>query len=242
MYKLGKLPRKQDNRTLLFEKYATALPIAPKSSDWSHKLTKWGMLANDTVGDCTCAAAGHHEMCWLVNNGITFDPTDQQVLAAYSAITGYNPITGANDNGATCLDVLNYWRKTGIAGHTIGAFAQIALTNHTQVKQAVWLFGGAYIGVALPISAQGQKTWKVTTGPDAEPGSWGGHCVPVIHYTSTYLYFVSWGSVYKMTWGFWSKYVDEAYCIISPDFLIAGKAPNGFDMATLQSDLANIGK
>ena len=54
-------------------------------------------------------------------------PSDKQVVAAYSAITGYNPSTGANDNGAVEIDVLNYWRQTGIAGHKIGAYVALGL-------------------------------------------------------------------------------------------------------------------
>jgi len=43
-----------------------------------------------------------------------------------------------------------------------------------------------------------------------------------------------------MTWAFWERYVDESYAIISPDFLDAGKAPNGFDLAALRRDLALV--
>ena len=50
-------------------------------------------------------------------------PSDQQIVSAGSAITGYNTATGANDNGAVEIDVLNYWRQTGIAEHKIGASA-----------------------------------------------------------------------------------------------------------------------
>ena len=34
-------------------------------------------------------------------------------------------MTGLNDNGAVILDVLNYWRKTGIGGHPISAYADL---------------------------------------------------------------------------------------------------------------------
>ena len=71
-------------------------------------------MGNDKIGDCTCAAAGHLIMEWTsLAQPKMFTPTDPQIVAAYSAITGYNPKTGANDNGAAELDVLNYWRKTG---------------------------------------------------------------------------------------------------------------------------------
>jgi hypothetical protein len=40
-----------------------------------------------------------------------------------------------------------------------------------------------------------------------------------------------------MTWSFWDRYCDEAYCIISTDFLDGDRTPNGFDLAALRADL-----
>jgi hypothetical protein len=52
------------------------------------------------------------------------------------------------------------------------------------VAAAIWLFGGAYIGVELPITAQNQDVWDVPAkpGPKDEPGSWGGHAVYLVGY------------------------------------------------------------
>src|ERR1700739_3300585 len=129
--KLGKLAPRHDVRTLQFANYLTAaLPPAPVSYDWGSKVKQWGMMKNDTVGDCTCAAAGHLIMEWTAETGILVTPTDTQIIKAYSAITGYNPSTGANDNGAVETDVLNYWRQSGIAKHKIGAYVAIETSNH----------------------------------------------------------------------------------------------------------------
>jgi hypothetical protein len=44
-----------------------------------------------------------------------------------------------------------------------------------------------------------------------------------------------------MTWAFWNVYVDEAYALVSPDWIGAkGKAPNGFALAALEADLVEI--
>jgi hypothetical protein len=129
--KLGKQPPRHDPRTLLFATYATAtLPAPPPSLNLTTKVkVPWGMMDNAQIGDCTCAAAGHLMMEWTANaQSKIFTPSDAQIIAAYSAITGYNPKTGANDNGAQEVDVLNYWRQTGIAGHKIQAF--MALEPH----------------------------------------------------------------------------------------------------------------
>ena len=52
------------------------------------------------------------------------------------------------------------------------------------VAAAIWLFGGAYIGVEFPITAQNQDVWDVPAkpGPKDEPGSWGGHAVYLVGY------------------------------------------------------------
>ena len=103
------------------------------------------------------------------------------------------------------------------------------------------LFGGLYIGVSLPASAQNQDVWDVATGPDAEAGSWGGHCVNVVGYDADGLTVVTWGATKRMTWAFWLAYVDEAYAILSNDFLTtAGQTPNGFDLAALTNDLRAV--
>jgi len=96
--KLGKQSPRHDPRTLQFAKYLHAfeLPTPPASVDWSPAVTvPWGMMHNDTVGDCTCAAAGHLIMEWTANVGAETTPSDEAILAAYSAITGYDPSTGA---------------------------------------------------------------------------------------------------------------------------------------------------
>ena len=89
------------------------------------------------------------------------------------------------------------------------------------------------------MTAQRQSVWDWThrlDGP-ARPGSWGGHAVDVVRYDARMLTVVTWGGLKELTWSFWDRYCDEAYCLLSTDFLEAGKAPNGFDLAALKRDL-----
>ena len=102
--------------------------------------------------------------------------------------------------------------------------------------------GGLYIGLALPLSAQREQTWDWNgslTGDD-RPGSWGGHAVDVVRYSAGSLTAVTWGRLQDLTWPFWDRYVDEAYCILSNDFLSSKRAPNGFDLDALKADLALV--
>lgn len=243
--KLGKLAPKHDPRTLHFGNYLRpdALPKIPAQKDWSGKVAFWRMLANDKLGDCTCAAAGHMLMDWSANASTEIVPTDTDIITAYSAVSGYDPQTGENDNGAVGLDVLNYWRKQGIANHQIYAYAALQPRNHSQIKAAVYLFGGVYIGLALPISAQNQTIWDVPPGGahgNGRPGSWGGHAVNIVAFDAKSVTVVTWGSLKKATWQFLDHYMDEAYTVLSQDFINNGIAPNAIDWTALQTDLSSI--
>lgn len=239
---LGKQAPRHDARTLDLARYFTpSLPPPPASIAWGRSVARWGMMQNDALGDCTCAAAGHLVMAWASENKKLVVPADAQIVAAYSAITGYAPSDPTSDRGAVELDVLKFWRASGIAGHKIGAFASVSPKNVGHVKSAIALFGGLYIGVALPLSAQGQAVWDVPKGGargKGKPGSWGGHAVPVIGYDASGLTVVTWGQPLKMTWAFWAAYCDEAYALLSPDWVDGtAPAPSGFDLATLTADL-----
>jgi len=243
--KLGKQPPKHDPRTLHLASYLRPeeLPRIPTQKDWSGKVPTWGMLANDRLGDCTCATAGHLIEAWTANASTEIVPSDADIISAYSAVSGYDPATGENDNGAVELDVLNYWRKSGIANHKIFAYAALEPRNHSHIKAACYLFGGCYIGLALPLSAQNQAVWSVPswgTSGSGRPNSWGGHAVNVVSYDAHFLTVVTWGALQKMTWRFWDRYCDESYAVLSQDFINGGIAPNAIDWASLQQDLSKV--
>jgi hypothetical protein len=228
--KLGKQPARHDDRTLDLARYTASLPAAPSSFNVAPNKA-WPMYANDRIGDCTIAALGHQIEAWGARS-----PSEQDVVAAYSAITGYDPADPSSDQGAVELDVLNYWRKTGVAGDRIVAYAKVNPLDASHVRSGCWLFGGLYIGLALPIAAQRQSVWHMASGPDAAPGSWGGHAVNVIGYSSRGVYVVTWGAVKRMTWAFWRTYCDEAYALLSADW----HSPQGLDLAQLQADLQAV--
>lgn len=242
--KLGKLAPKLDHRTLRLARYLRPeLPPAPASIDYAGKVPAWGMMRNDVAGCCTCASAGHMTMAWTANAGAPFVPSDDAIIQAYSDISGYNPATGEKDYGAIELDVLNYWRNVGIAGRKIGAFAAIGRYKQPQVKAAIWLFEGAYLGLALPENAQDQKVWDAVGGPGSSPGSWGGHAVNAVGYDDEGVTIVTWGELQRMTWRFWETYCDEAYAVLSQDMLLGdGRSCAGLDLPGLQRDLLEVSR
>jgi hypothetical protein len=240
---LGKLPVRADVRTLSLARYVDhlVLPAPPRSFAETAKVGSWPMYANDRVGDCTIAAAGHMIEAWTAAvRGQAVVITEQAVLGAFEHVKRIDPLTG--EEGAIELEVLQYWRKQGIGEHTIGAYARVSVHNQRLVETGAWLFGGLYIGVQLPLTAQEQDVWDWTgsLSGDAKPGSWGGHAVDVVAYDRQGLTIVTWGRLKQMTWEFWDRYCDEAYVLLSEDFLAVGKAPNGFDLAALKADLALV--
>lgn len=244
--KLGRKAIKIDPRTLKLGRYLTAsLPPAPMSVDWTKGKTAWNMLANDSLGDCTIAGALHQYMVWTVNQNEEVTTTDSEAVAYYEKWCGYNPADPSTDQGGILLDILKQWKAETLNGNVIDSYANVNTANTQEVKQAINLFGGLYVGVALPISAQAQtangQVWDVSTGTDGQSGSWGGHCIEVCAYDANGLTCITWGVLQKMTWDFWSAYVDEAYCIISPSWLNkTSQAPSGFDLTQLQQDLLLI--
>lgn len=247
--KLGKQAPKIDPRTLMMARYILpGLPAPPAEFDWSGGVTEWGMMDNDRLGDCTCAARGHAvQVFTLAATGTMRTISDDEIEAEYTRDCGYNPSDPSTDQGGVEIAVLNDWRQQGIGVdgvEKLQAYISVNPANQIHVMQGVQYFGGVYIGVALPITAQGQTTWDVTdpnlTG-DAAAGSWGGHAVFVVKYNAIGPVVVTWGQLMQMTWAFWAAYCDEAYALLSPDFLeVNGLTPGGFDVATMLSDLQDI--
>ena len=256
-FKLGKLPPKKNPRTLLLSKYLLpqapgGLPTAPPKSYWEYKIPAgaWEMFGNDTIGDCTCAAIAHMLMCVTAHTGKIVVPTLADVLAVYSAVTGYDPAQqqpdGSNptDQGAAITDILAYWRDTGIAGHKILGSAAIDVGNRAHVEQGNYIFGGVDIGFNVPQSAMDQvdarEPWDVV--PD-DGGIVGGHSVPIFGYGSQGATCITWAALQQMGWPFFQKYCDEGYVVVTRNWLNAasGLAPNALDLDALTADLKIIG-
>jgi len=238
---LGRKAIKTDTRTLRLARYLTSgLPAAPVAVDWTKGIKDFGMMLNDQLGNCTIAGLGHAIQIWSANIGTETTVTDADILAAYEQWDGYNPSDPSTDQGGVELDVLTDFKKNGLAGRRLIAFADPSVMNLEEVRQAINLFGGVYIGVSLPLSAQDQGIWDVASGYDGEPGSWGGHAVFVCAYDQDGFTCITWGQLKKMTVAFWRKYIDEAHALLGADWMSTTGSPAGFNLLQLQEDLAQI--
>jgi hypothetical protein len=247
--KLGKHPPKYDSRTLALSNYITKdMKSPPDTIDYAKPVKSWPMFGNDKYGDCTCAAAGHMIEGWTANTG------EKKAVSASEILDAYNHFAHGNaDAGANMLDVLNYWRKTGISKDRIHAFAALEPHNNQQVQDTVFLFGSCYIGLALPGFAVPPDVnflkipWVVPPQGavgSAAPNPSNGHCVPAVAYDPRNLWVVTWGALKPMSWQFYLTYADEAFAVLSTDWINARlkTAPPGLDLQALEKDLAAVAR
>ena len=242
-FKLGKREFVEDKRDLKLKDYIDKPKLVsglPSSYNHDQLGITWGMLGNDQYGDCVIAGAGHETMIFTAEGlGKPVSITDTK------AIADYHTICGSGDNGCDVRTVLGYRQKTGIHDanstlHKISAYTSMDI-DKDEVQLGVYYFSAVGIGFNFPAYAMDQfnagKPWDVqTTNATIE----GGHYVPIIGYDSTYLYVVTWGQVQKMTYAFFTKYCDEAWCLFSLEELKNGISVEGFNQTQLVNDLNNI--
>jgi len=244
--KLGRLPHDPTRRVLaLAPRLDATVPPNPAVVDWLSRVGSWPMYANDRYGDCVWAMSGHALEAWSTyGNGSAVTVTDLAVLKGYSDVTGFNPNDPNTDQGTVIQDALDYWRKTGIGGHKILAFAKVDHTKPDEVKAALNVFGALLVGIDFPRVAMDQfnagHPWDVVRN---DGGIEGGHAIHVGHAdtTSTRYQLTTWGAVQGMTQAFWDRYVSEAWVAIAPEWLDAtGHNPKGLDLYGLGEDLAAL--
>ena len=241
-HRYGKHPAKRDYRTLRLKDYLTSkLPAPPKSFDAlaqvyaklsiSDPTQLFPIDGNDQYGDCTIAALAH---AVTVYNGLV---GTRKIPESDSVVKLYFHLTDGVDSGMNALDVLNYWRKHAAEGEKILAFAKVERKNINQVKQAISLFGGVYLGFQVQENAdtdfEARKPWT--------PGDLtnDGHAVYATAYDENYITVLTWGNTQQGTWDWWLECVDEAYAILPPEAKMAGFTP-GFDFQQLKEDLADV--
>jgi hypothetical protein len=240
----GKQPARADARRIQLAVYQSAiLPPAPVTCDRTYGLTDWGVMRNDTIGLCAYASAGHMQMGWSLGarKKAVIIP-DADIVQAYAVGTGYDPATGAGDNGSNLLNVQEQWRTAGIAGNRIVASGALDLRNAGSIREAVYYYGGAYIGVMLPASAEQQTdAGLVWTTPWFSPIV-GGHAVPILSYDAHHVWLITWGKVQCATWDFIFRYCDEAYAIVDPLWITADSVAvdSGLNISALVADIAAV--
>lgn len=221
--KLGRLPKKISPKTYKFDTILNSNLISlPEEHNWADGLY-WPMWCNDKVGCCTQVSVASAIRVWTVNTNKTIILSDEDVIKNYSFESGYNPNDPSTDCGGVELDVLTKWVQDGYswaAGtNKLYAFGSINFENIDTVKRSIYALGGCYIGLNIPnyaMNYDGLNTWRLENS-DTEIA--GGHAVFLHGYDSEFLYLNTWGQSWKMTYDFFNEYCEEAYALVSKDWL-----------------------
>jgi hypothetical protein len=244
---LGRIPSREDLRTFKLSRYLEprAYPAPPPARDWSGR-TRYTWSLNDRIGCCTITGLVHLAQAHAAANGETITIEDADVLKAYSAISGYDG-TPATDRGAQMIDALVHARREGIGGWKIGAFVRVDAHDYFELRAAINLFGGVYVGADLPrrIREQGDA-WELPPinqrEDDDAPNSLGGHAFAVLGYDRLQLHALPWITPTTIGNAWADLYVSEAWAFIDQRWVTGERpAPNGLDLERLRGDLAAIG-
>lgn len=243
---LGRVRSRHDPRTLKLSNYLGPRDYSapPPARDWIGN-TKFSWFHNSKLGTCTCAALGHMLQAHAAQQGVAVSISDDDILKMYSAIGGYVPGDESTDRGAQMIDALRYMRNVGVSGYKIGAYVRIDAQDPVELRAAINLFGGVYVGADLPKRITSQVVWDLVPveerdGRD-EPNSLGGHAFTLLKYDRLHYGLATWATTYAASNPWVSVYMDEAWALINETWVSdTALAPNGFDIDRLKADLANL--
>lgn len=229
---------------------AAKLPTVPDIFGQANLIGRkeWGMLGNDMTGDCTIAGPMHAVMLWRAIAKSPFPTvfTNADAMDDYRDACGYVFGDPTTDQGGDMNQVASYWRQTGMrdasaARHKITAYLGVSADNLAHLDLACYLFDAVGLGVMLPSTAEKQfiagEPWTVVDNDPTE----GGHYIPYVGKTAGNIrQVVTWGGMQDVTEAWLQKYLREVMVYVSPEYLIDGKSPLGFDMQELLDDLEEI--
>jgi hypothetical protein len=245
MYKLGKKSRKFCSKvphmsSILGNKKLSPPPI---SKDWTNGQTEFGMMLNSDLGDCAIASIFHIRQILTLNSSTEKTESDPTVLKLYEEVGNYVPNDPSTDNGCCLQDVLNFCSKTGFpldngTRERFLGFIEVDIRNTQDIRTTINDFGVCYLGIQVPASVWSNdgeplKTWDVGGNSTIE----GGHAITGVAYDEHGVTVISWGELYKLTWAFIAEYADEAYAIVSQDWL---NSQNTTPLGMSEDELASL--
>jgi hypothetical protein len=230
--------RHDPRRRLAAHKILALLPPPPAECDNTNGITSWQMMANDSLGDCTCAGLGHSLQVATLAEGKMITPPNSTIIGTYEKYCGYNPADPDTDQGGVELDILSGIKRDGFAGDELLGFVSPDPQNLDHIKKSICYFRSVYIGAELPLSAKQSGLWDVVAGANGVAGAWGGHCMVAPRYTADgKIGFVTWGENQLATLGWWQKYVDECHVLLWKSMLALWPASTQQSVLSILQDV-----
>jgi hypothetical protein len=238
---------------LRLARYLTArLPAPPPSVDYSSLAlpSLRDIMGNDAYGDCVFACANHVQGVATGNAGALVHATLAQVLAQYTAVTGFDPNNPATDQGADEITALNWYCANGFAngGRPLG-WIYIDGSNKLEVQTAIDLFEHLIVCAGLPdpwISPMPMGDGFLWDSGSPNPNN--GHSFMSFGYDSFGAKIDSWGLFGTLTYNALATKCTTAtgggcYCILTHEMVTQGQsiAPNGVAWSDLVADFDALG-
>ena len=196
-------PRLPDRRAR-----ATMAPVAA----WSRvEATPRITGQNDQIGDCVPTACANAIETAMGSAGI-FDAVipNGDVIAAYSAVTGYSPQNPASDQGTDPAAMFGWWQSNDLFGHRLVEAAAVDPRDPSAIRETIQSHGGVFLTIGLSLENQNQRVWM----PDGTSGSWGHHAIWADEFDGGILFCTSWGEVQPIDWRYVSGgFVDSAFAL-----------------------------
>ena len=251
-YKYGRRPPKNAPALRLASFLSSAVPAHPRSEDYLAKLADWQMLGNDVAGDCNAVTWANLRRLVTATLSTEYYPTQAQVWQFYQTQNpGFDPNGTSSTNGPGSkedqgMDVqtgLEYLHSTGGPdGVKVVAFAKVDPTNLNEVRAALAIFGGLWLGILVLDANQQQfaagHAWTDVAGSPID----GGHAILGGGYTTADVKFITWAKETKFAKSFWNgvvqgqPLVQEAWVVIWPEHLGTKAFQQGVDQAALAAD------
>jgi hypothetical protein len=230
---------------------SAAVPPHPAREDYLATLPGWQMLGNDVVGDCNAVTWANLRRLVTASLATEYYPTQAQVWQFYQTQNpGFDPNGTKDTNGPGSGEDQGMDVQTGLEYlHTAGgpdgvkavAFAKVDHTNMAEVKAALAIFGGLWLGIQVLDANQQQfaagHAWTDVAGSPID----GGHAILGGGY-KTDVRFITWAQETRFATSFWNgvvqgtPLVEEAWIVVWPEHLGTTGFEQGVDEAQLAAD------
>lgn len=250
--KYGRRPPKNAPALKFSSILAATAPAHPAREDYLATLTGWQMLGNNVAGNCNAVTWANMRRLVTATLAKENYPSQAEVWQFYETQNpGFDPDGTASTNGPGSphdqgMEIqtgLEYLHGTGGPdGVKAVAFAKVDPTNLNEVKSALAIFGGLWLGITVldanQTEFQENKAWTDVAGSAID----GGHAILGGGYTTSDIKFITWAKETEFAKSFWdgavqgTQLVDEAWVVIWPEHLGTREFEQGIDQAQLSAD------